>query len=99
MKSPPCSAVPKSVNRVFVSVIEEHLHKGRTRGPKHPRRSFWFCFSFSAPGSDENCGGRLGDYGEKLLKCSMPEVHKPAMMRSEDRRLGSPFGPRFRIRT
>src|SRR5262249_30210473 len=29
----------------------------------------------------------------------MSKVHKPAMMRSEDRRLGARFRPRFRIRT
>src|SRR5688572_26421710 len=30
-----------------------------------------------------NCGGRLGDYGEKILNCSMPVDQLPLNLRAE----------------
>ena len=50
----------------------------------YPFLGHWSIYSTNTEGEDRgNCGGRLGDYGEKLLNCSMPVDQLPLNKRGE----------------
>src|SRR5262245_26870386 len=53
-------------------------------GKIEPFLGFWESQIKSPDGQDRgNCGGRTGDYGEKLLNCSMPVGQLPLNARGE----------------
>ena len=50
----------------------------------YPFMGHWGIYSTNTEGEDRGtCGGRLGDYGEKLLNCSMPVDQLPLNKRGE----------------
>src|SRR5262245_9297889 len=50
----------------------------------YPFIGHWGMYSTNTEGQDRgSCGGRLGDYGEKLMNCSMPVDQLPLNKRGE----------------